>query len=114
MRGGCLRKSGLVFELVSASIDALGFGGQALTLKSSGKLDLTTMAILEMSAESFGVFPLRTMRGRPVDHLQVMVQISTKKIERITDLDVEWAHKVDEIYEDVQQEDEIEDVQQEG
>lgn len=69
---GCLRKSGLVFELVSASIDALGFGGQALTLKSSGKLDLTTMAILEMSAESFGVFPLRTMRGRPVDHLQVM------------------------------------------
>ena len=45
---------------------------QALTLKSSGKLDLTTMAILEMSAESFGVFPLRTMRGRPVDHLQVM------------------------------------------
>ena len=49
-----------------------------------------------------------------VDHMQVMVQISTKKIERITDLDVEWARKVDEIYEDVQQEDENEDIQQEG
>ena len=40
----CLPESGPVFELVPAPIDALGISGPALTLKSSGKLDLATMA----------------------------------------------------------------------
>ena len=39
-----------------------------------------------------------------VDHLQVLVQISTKKLERVTELDIEWTRKADEIYEDVRQE----------
>ena len=36
-----------------------------------------------------------------IDHLAIMIQINTKDLERITDLDVEWAAKVDEIYEDI-------------
>ena len=36
-----------------------------------------------------------------VDGLQVLVQINTHSLNRVTDLDVEWAKKVDEIYNDV-------------
>ena len=36
-----------------------------------------------------------------VDGLQVLVQINTRSLNRITDLDVEWTNKVDEIYDDV-------------
>ena len=36
-----------------------------------------------------------------IDHLQVLIQISTKVLDRVTDLDVEYANKVDEIYADV-------------
>ena len=36
-----------------------------------------------------------------VDGLEVLVQITTDVVSRVTDLDVEWAAKVDEIYEDV-------------
>lgn len=36
-----------------------------------------------------------------IDRLQVLVQISTKVLERVTDLDVEYAKKVDAIYDDI-------------
>jgi|TARA_R110000824_G_scaffold262213_7_gene450989 pterin-4a-carbinolamine dehydratase len=36
-----------------------------------------------------------------IDGLQILVQISTKDMNRVTDLDVEWTKKVDEIYKDV-------------
>ena len=36
-----------------------------------------------------------------VDGLEVLVQISTNVVSRVTDLDVEWAAKVDVIYEDI-------------
>lgn len=35
-----------------------------------------------------------------IDGLQVLIQINTKVMDRVTDLDVEWARKVDEIYND--------------
>lgn len=35
-----------------------------------------------------------------IDGLQVLIQINTKVMDRVTDLDVEWARKVDEIYDD--------------
>lgn len=38
-----------------------------------------------------------------IDHMNVLVQINTKTLERVTDLDVEWAQKVDEIYKDTRQ-----------
>tara|TARA_R100000008_G_scaffold86406_1_gene79380 strand:- start:2147 stop:2482 length:336 start_codon:yes stop_codon:yes gene_type:complete len=38
-----------------------------------------------------------------IDHMSVLVQINTKSLERVTDLDVEWAQKVDEIYKDTRQ-----------
>ena len=37
-----------------------------------------------------------------IDRNAVTVQVSTHSLERVTDLDVEWAAKVDEIYEDVE------------
>ena len=36
-----------------------------------------------------------------VDGLEVLVQITTDVVSRVTDLDVEWAAKVDAIYEDI-------------
>ena len=36
-----------------------------------------------------------------VNKMQVLIQISTAVMNRVTDLDVEWTKKVDEIYEDV-------------
>jgi len=33
-----------------------------------------------------------------IDNLQVLIQINTKVMDRVTDLDVEWTRKVDEIY----------------
>tara|TARA_Y100000034_G_C6693403_1_gene305418 strand:- start:173 stop:535 length:363 start_codon:yes stop_codon:yes gene_type:complete len=36
-----------------------------------------------------------------VEKGMVLAQVSTESLQRITDLDVEWAAKVDEIYEDV-------------
>ena len=36
-----------------------------------------------------------------VDGNSVLIQISTKLLDRVTDLDVEWARKVDEIYDDI-------------
>ena len=36
-----------------------------------------------------------------VNKMQVLIQISTSVMNRVTDLDVEWTKKVDEIYEDV-------------
>jgi pterin-4a-carbinolamine dehydratase len=36
-----------------------------------------------------------------IDELQVLIQINTKVMNRVTDLDVEWTKKVDEIYKDV-------------
>ena len=36
-----------------------------------------------------------------IDGMQVLVQINTKVMNRVTDLDVEWTKKVDEIYKDV-------------
>ena len=36
-----------------------------------------------------------------VDGLEVLVQISTNVVSRVTDLDVEWAAKADVIYEDI-------------
>jgi pterin-4a-carbinolamine dehydratase len=36
-----------------------------------------------------------------VDGSKVLIRINTKVMERVTDLDVEWAQKVDEIYADV-------------
>jgi len=38
-----------------------------------------------------------------IDHMSVLVQINTKTLERVTDLDIEWAQKVDEIYRDTKQ-----------
>jgi pterin-4a-carbinolamine dehydratase len=35
-----------------------------------------------------------------IDGLQVLIQINTKVMDRVTDLDVEWTRKVDEIYND--------------
>jgi len=32
-----------------------------------------------------------------IDNLQVLIQINTKVMDRVTDLDVEWTRKVDEI-----------------
>jgi len=36
-----------------------------------------------------------------VDGLEVLVQVSTNVVSRVTDLDVEWAARVDQIYEDI-------------
>jgi len=36
-----------------------------------------------------------------VDHNRVIAQVSTRTLNRVTELDVEWAAKVDEIYEDI-------------
>jgi 4a-hydroxytetrahydrobiopterin dehydratase len=36
-----------------------------------------------------------------VEDNKVLVQISTHTLNRVTDLDIEWAAKVDEIYEDI-------------
>ncbi len=36
-----------------------------------------------------------------VDGSQVLIQVSTKTLNRVTDLDVEWSKRVDEIYEDI-------------
>ena len=36
-----------------------------------------------------------------VDGNSILIQISTKLLDRVTDLDVEWARKVDEIYDDI-------------
>ena len=36
-----------------------------------------------------------------VDGMQVLIQINTHSLNRVTDLDIEWARKVDEIYNDV-------------
>ena len=39
-----------------------------------------------------------------IDGSQVLIQISTKVVNRVTDLDVDWTRKVDEIYRDVRSE----------
>ena len=36
-----------------------------------------------------------------IDHNQVLIQVSTKVLDRVTDLDVEYAKKVDLIYDDI-------------
>ena len=36
-----------------------------------------------------------------IDGNKVLIQVSTRVINRVTDLDVEWSQKVDEIYKDV-------------
>jgi len=38
-----------------------------------------------------------------VDQDRVTAQVSTHALDRVTELDVEWAAKVDEIYEDIEQ-----------
>lgn len=39
-----------------------------------------------------------------IDGTQVLIQINTKVVNRVTDLDVGWTRKVDEIYRDVRSE----------
>ena len=36
-----------------------------------------------------------------IDEQKVLIQINTKVMNRVTDLDVEWTKKVDEIYDDI-------------